>query len=303
MLTSVWIGADAVRAVTGKTKGGVLEIGAWRSEPLPPECVAGGVLVNEEPVRAALTALKEKMPDAAQGVRVVIDSGGVLVRKATAPKLPDKKLRQLVQSEFVSMAQGRGELVYDYMTLGGAGAAQELLCAAAEKGLLESYIAVFAGAGLRVRGINAAAGALANLAGIDLLLDKTCIVCVADGSMLDAALFVDGRFAFYNTTRLLAARGGYDSFAEIGRTLSSLIQFNASQHNGRQVSAVYFGGLTPEEAAPGALLSLVEGSYAVSAQAFGVSAQIKGAFGDAGAFPAAQYLFCVGDLYEGGRRA
>ena len=116
-------------------------------------------------------------------------------------------------------------------------------------------------------------------------------------------LFVDGAFAFFSSTRLFSARGTEESYAEIGRIVSSLMQFNASQRNGRAVGDVWFGGLTQAETAPGALVDTVAQSFSVTARVFGGSAQIKGTYGKGGAFPAAQYLCCVGDLYEGGREA
>ncbi len=300
MKVSVFIENDSIKMLAGNMGKGVLEIVEWRRQPLPPECVVGGAIINEDPVREALAELKKKSRTLSGGAGIVINSNNILIKKITAPDIPEKKLFKLVESEFANMAEGRGELLYDYMTLKTTGASRELLCAAAEKTFIGSYVSLFTAAGIKIRGINTAAGALANLADTGLVGNKTCVICVADQNTLNSVLFVDGAFAFYNHTRLFSERGTRESFEEIGRTISSLVQFNTAEKKGKTVGEVLFGGLESTEIAGNALPGYIEQTYAVAAREFGGCAQVKGTYNKQ-PFQTAQYLYCIGDLYKGGQ--
>ncbi len=307
MKVSVCIQNNSIKLLFGNPSRRGLAGEEWHSVPIDDDAVVGGVIVNESPLRTAISQIRGKCGSAFNNINLVVNGSGVLVKQITAPNLPEKKLIKLVENEFVDMQESREELIYDYMLLGkNTPDSLSLLGTAVEKSFVGAYISLFSELGIKLASIDIALTSLIRLAECERIGKKTCIMAVFDASTLYTVLFVDGAFRFFNHTRLFQERGTLESSQEVVRQISSIIQFNASEKTGREISHIYLGGLEKSEreataAADGAvsapLSELIKTNLEVEAAEFPPFDEITlSANCRRRAFPLGEYALCAGNL-------
>lgn len=306
MKVSVCIQNNSIKLLFGNPTRRGLDVEEWHSVPIDDDAVVGGVIVNESPVRTALSQIRGKCGAAFNNINLVINGSGVLVKQINAPNLPEKKLIKLVENEFVDMLESRDELIYDYALLGKNADSLSLLGSAVEKSFVGSYISLFSELGIKLASIDIALNSLIRLAECARISKQTCIMTVFDASTLYTVLFVDGGFRFFNHTRLFQERGTLESSQEVARQISSIIQFNASEKTGREISHVYLGGLEKSEregaaAADGTanvpLAEFIKTNLEVEAAEFPPFDEITlSADCRRRAFPLGEYALCAGNL-------
>ena len=70
-----------------------------------------GNILDDQPVRDVLLDLKKENVDS---VRLVVDSGQILVKCAVLPKVSHKQILQFVKDEFIDVESQYTDLLYDY---------------------------------------------------------------------------------------------------------------------------------------------------------------------------------------------
>lgn len=251
MPTAIYLGNDTIQIVTGRAWRGKLKIKCAYSEPIPEGVMINGIITGELWLRERLLALKQEHKLPRGKLDLVVDSGDILAKTAVVPIVSQAKMKKLVAGEFIdSVADGQNKL-YDYSVLleknpDGVGAT--ILCTAAERGLVESYIDLFTGINKNIRSIRLGLDCIISLSRcLSELGEQTYILLLPDGNILISILFVNGSYFFSQRTRLLEERGTPASAAELNQRISYLTQFNKSQNSGGQITHVYLCGLSPKE--------------------------------------------------------
>lgn len=299
MECSVYIGNEAIHAVMGRAGRKGVQIERVCSEPLAPGAVIGGVFIDEAAVKAALCSLWGCSHLPQRGVRLVVGGRSVFLKRSVVPTLSRGKLQRVLVDEFPEV-EDPAELLYDYAVLTprlpeGGGA---VLCTAAPRAFIQSYRQLFASAGIGLRSAELNIGGLIKVARLSAALQReSCVVVVLDDLGVDLTLLAAGDYRFCNRSRLLEGRGTLQSAAEIGRLLSSMVQFNASE-KGEPVKHVYLAGL--KEGEEGLCAALGE-SLGIAADPFPDCPEIAALPRRRGCqFTLAEHLYAVGGLIRTG---
>ncbi|MEG0750815.1 MAG: pilus assembly protein PilM [Oscillospiraceae bacterium] len=308
MTTSVCIHNNEIKVLCGSLSRSCLAVEEWHSVSLPDDAVINGVVISDAPVRAAISELRGKLGNAFDKVNLVLNSNSTLVKRANVPLLPERKLIKLVENEFSDMEDSRDELMYDYMVLSphnsqGGGS---ILCTAVEKAFVASYISLFSELGVKIAAIDIALASLVRLASTSRIAGKTCIMSVLDADAVNSALFVDGAFRFNGHARLFQERGTVESSLEISQHISSIIQFNASEKTGREITHIYLGGLYKNEQritiqdddlTSSSLADYIKSALDVEVLEFPPCDEIRlSNKTKRRAFPLGEYVYCAGNL-------
>lgn len=293
METSLYISNEKLYAVTGGETGRKLTIRSYAETPLPAGSVLNGTITDEGQFVAALSRLSETA-GRLKNVRLLLNSSQIYVKRTVLPKLPKKKLMELVAGEFADLDHDADdELVYDCMVLGenGAGQGNTMFACAAKRSLIASYAELFAAQKIGVSCIDATQSAMIKLVRLLMPADETFVVLSFDGNMLDATLFIQNQFRFNNRTRLIAERGTAECTGEISRMVSSIIQFNSSERSGQSIGHVYVLGAHGNEQA---MLQSLTTAYDIPAETL---ADPGGRIvAPDAAFPLSEYALAAGNL-------
>lgn len=263
MPTAVYLGNDRIQIVNGTAKRGRLKIKYAYSEPMPERIIINGIITDDVWLRERLLALKAEKKLPRGKVDLVVDGGDILIKTAVVPTVNEKKMKKLVAGEFAEAVTDQGSKLYDYSVLtpkNPDGIGGTVLCTAADRAFVESYIDLFTGINKNIRTIRLGLDCIISLCGgLEELSGRTCIVLLLDGITLVSTLFVNGSYFFSQRTRLLEERGTNESAAELNNRISYIAQFNKSQNSGGEISDVYLCGQTPKESGLAAELARLTG--------------------------------------------
>lgn len=295
MPTAIYFGNDKMQIITGKAAHGKLKIKTAYSEPISEGVIINGIITDELWLKNRLKTLKGRHKLPRGKVDLVIDSGDILTKTAIMPIVNEKKMKTLVAGEFAeAVADGQNKL-YDYSVLkakNADGNGALVLCTAADRALVESYIDLFTGINKNIRSIRLGLDCVISLCtGLTELAKDTYILLLFDGNIMVSLLFVNGSYFFSQRTRLLEERGTPGMAGELNQHISYITQFNKSQNSGGDIGHVYLCGLTHKESGLPAALSELCGLSAEPLPSQGIVK--KAAAGD---FRPSDYCYTAGCL-------
>ncbi|MEG1942583.1 MAG: pilus assembly protein PilM [Angelakisella sp.] len=251
MPTAIYLGNDKIQIITGKASRGKLKIKRAYSEPLPEGVIINGIITDDLWLKEHLRALKSQRILPRGKVDLVVDSGDILCKTAVMPVVSEKKLKKLVAGEFAEAVAAGQDKLYDYSVLtpkNADGLGGTVLCTAADRSLVESYIDLFTCINTNLASIRLGLDCAISLCtGLSVLAAQTYILLLLDGNTMVSILFVEGKYFFSQRTRLLENRGGDQSAGELNKNISYITQFNKSQNSGGEISHVYLCGLSEAE--------------------------------------------------------
>ncbi|MCR0207105.1 pilus assembly protein PilM [[Clostridium] innocuum] len=247
----IYISSHAVQMIYGSCdKKDMIKIEAFHEYPLEEGAMINGVITDDSSI---LEILKELHENGVKEARLVIDSGQILVKNIQVPQLSKKELLKVARDELSDIDGSYEDLVYDYSVLQSAFADEnkkggEILCCAAERKLLTSYIELFESAEIKLKSMDISINALHKLTQELADLDnKTYIVSVLDGNNVSSYLFEKNHYTFSNRTRLFSERGTQAFISEMNSNISQLIQFSKSKQSPYPIEIAYFCGLDDAE--------------------------------------------------------
>lgn len=267
MTTAVFITNDKIQVAQGGMKGKTLAVKRLFQEPLEEGAMINGIITNDSDVKEAVKRMwkKYELPD--KKITLIVQGRGVSTKLVNAPKLNENKMLAFVKGEF-SGNENYQDMVFDYSVRernGENGGAVVLACMA-EPDFLRAYTDIFGSLGIKLEKIDTALNCQIKLSEkISEFGNKTFVICLADRNTVTMTLFVNGKYSFSNSSRLNAERNSPDLADNVGRLVSSIIQFNKSEKNGFDITDVYFGGFDDGEYQP---LSVIGSAFGINAQKF-----------------------------------
>lgn len=249
MITSVYISNESIFVLVGKASSSKIVVNKIIISPLEEGVIINGVITNDYALKKKVEEIwrVNKLPN--KNLKLIIDSALVSIKVIDAPRLPEKKLLKFVQGEF-SEIEDKGEMVFDYsvISLKNESGGVKLLGCSAEKEYIEAYMDIFNSVKLDVDKIDISLDTLIKMFSfIKIYRSKTFVITIIDKNTAAQAFFVNGQYSFYKRFRIVSERGSEDFFNEIGRSLSSMVQFNKSEKTGYDITDMYFCGLTESE--------------------------------------------------------
>jgi type IV pilus assembly protein PilM len=150
------IGSSAVKAVELKPSGKGHRVSAFGIEPIPPDCIVDGAIIDGAAVAEAIRRLFESRSIKTRDVAASLSGNAVIVKKIALPAMSEAELADAIYWEAEQYIPFDVQDVnLDYQILGGTngkgshlpGGGMEVLLVAAKKEKIADYTGVIAQAG------------------------------------------------------------------------------------------------------------------------------------------------------------
>ena len=152
-LVGLDIGSSAVKAVELKLAGKNYRVGAFGTEPVPPDSIVDGAIIDGTAVADAIRRLFERHRFSTKEVAASLSGNAVIVKKISLPPMTDTELADSIYWEAEQYIPfDIQDVNLDYQILNpasqdGSGGTMEVLLVAAKKDKIADYTGVIAQAG------------------------------------------------------------------------------------------------------------------------------------------------------------
>mgnify|MGYP000852830141 FL=1 len=129
----VFLSTKGFQMVQGNVSKNNIHISSYKEFEFVEGTMLDGNILDDQPVRDVLLDLKKENVDS---VRLVVDSGQILVKCAVLPKVSHKQILQFVNDEFIDVESQYTDLLYDYAIIKDKVEGKEgqlVLCSAMER--------------------------------------------------------------------------------------------------------------------------------------------------------------------------
>src|SRR3954464_4826604 len=159
------LGSSAVKLTQVKKTRSGFQLLNFGIEPVPPDTIVDGAILNHSGVVDAVRALFERLKIKQKDVALAISGNALIIKKIFVPAMTADELEEQVPWEAEHhIPFNRNDVEIDYQALGGKNAQgqMELLLVAAKKEVVADYAAVAREAGLTPVVVDVAAFAVQN---------------------------------------------------------------------------------------------------------------------------------------------
>jgi type IV pilus assembly protein PilM len=165
-LVGLDIGSSAVKAVELKSAGRGYRVVAFGSEPIPPDSIVDGAIIDGTAVADAIRRLFDKRKIKTREVAASLSGNAVIVKKITLPQMTDAELAESIYWEaeqYIPFDIQDVNLDYQILDAGAGGkSTMDVLLVAAKKEKIADYTGVIAQAGRTAVVVDVDAFALQN---------------------------------------------------------------------------------------------------------------------------------------------
>jgi type IV pilus assembly protein PilM len=145
------IGSSAVKAVELKAAGKGYRVSAFGSEPVPPDSIVDGAIIDGAAVADAIRRLLDGHPFKSKDVAASLSGNAVIVKKISLPLMTDAELAESIfweAEQYIPFDIQDVNLDYQILNAGaGANGTMDVLLVAAKKEKIADYTGVIAQAG------------------------------------------------------------------------------------------------------------------------------------------------------------
>jgi type IV pilus assembly protein PilM len=179
------IGSSAVKAVEVKGSGKSYKVTAFGIEPVPPDSIVDGAIIDGAAVADAIRRLFESKNIKTKDVAASLAGNAVIVKKITLPKMTEAELAESIYWEAEQYIPfDIQDVNLDYQVVGqGSGAAagtMDVLLVAAKKEKIADYTGVIAQAGRQPVIVDVDAFALQNAYEVNYGFDPMQVVALVN---------------------------------------------------------------------------------------------------------------------------
>jgi type IV pilus assembly protein PilM len=180
-LVGLDIGSSAVKAVELKTAGRAYKVATYGSEPLPPDSIVDGAIIDGAAVADAIRRLFEARGIRTKDVAASLSGNAVIVKKITLPVMTETELAESIYWEAEQYIPfDIQDVNLDYQVLDGGDPAakgtMDVLLVAAKKEKIADYTGVIAQAGRTAVVVDVDAFALQNAYEVNYGIDPGAVV-------------------------------------------------------------------------------------------------------------------------------
>ncbi len=165
-LVGLDIGSSAVKAIELKPAGKAYKVTAFGSEPIPPDSIVDGAIIDGAAVVDAIRRLFDSRSIKTKDVATSLSGNAVIVKKISLPTMTDGELAESIYWEaeqYIPFDIQDVNLDYQIVERGGAGkSTMDVLLVAAKKEKIADYTGVIGQAGRTAVVIDVDAFALQN---------------------------------------------------------------------------------------------------------------------------------------------
>lgn len=249
MRLSVYFSEDAIHVLLGK-RGRTVKVIACQILPLKPGTLINDVVTEDDQLKEVLMKIRDQYPKYRDKVRLVLGNSRILTKTMQVPALPARHILEIAKRELQTCFNISEDMVYDYTTLKTRNSDNKggtILAVAVKRELIDSFTKLFQECGMELREADIALNAILGLTRSMRYLEKeTYILSVLDGRSILSFVFIEGDYMYSNRFRLTMGEEGPETGLELSIHLSSLLQFNRSQRNEKEIKKIYLCGVRKE---------------------------------------------------------
>jgi type IV pilus assembly protein PilM len=242
------IGSSAVKAVELKGSGKAFKVAAFGIEPVPPDSIVDGAIIDGTAVADAIRRLFDSRGIKTRDVAASLAGNAVIVKKITLPKMTDAELGETIYWEaeqYIPFDVQDVNLDYQVMSTGSGAASgtMDVLLVAAKKEKIADYTGVITQAGRTAAIVDVDAFALQNAYEKNYGLDSHAVVALINfgASAINVNILGGGQSLF---TRDISI-GGHAYTEALQKELN--LSYESAEMLKRGVSV---SGLTMDSARP-----------------------------------------------------
>jgi type IV pilus assembly protein PilM len=145
------IGSSSVKAVQVKRSKRGIELQAFGVEPLMPQTIVDGTIMDQGAVVQAIRTLWNRLRLRQKEVAIAIAGHSVIIKKINMPSMSLLELQEQIPYEaehHIPFAKDDVEIDYDVVNMENAAGQMEILLVAAKKEVVHDYVSVVREAGL-----------------------------------------------------------------------------------------------------------------------------------------------------------
>jgi type IV pilus assembly protein PilM len=195
------IGSSGVKAVQLKRKGAGWALQAFGMQPLMPQTIVDGTIMDQTAVADAIRQLWSRLKLRTKDVAIAIAGHSVIIKKITVPMMRPEELAQNIRNEAEHhIPFGRDDVEIDYyVTQAQTPSGQtELLLVAAKKEVVSDYVQVVRDASLHPLIVDVAAFASQNGFEVNYQLDpRETVVLINIGAAISNINIVRGGVSLF----------------------------------------------------------------------------------------------------------
>ena len=182
-LVGLDIGSSAVKAVELKPAGKAFRVAAFGSEPVPPDSIVDGAIIDGGAVADAIRRLFTSGAIKTRDVAASLSGNAVIVKKITLPQMSEGELAESIYWEaeqYIPFDIQDVNLDYQILDKGGDGgkATMDVLLVAAKKEKIADYTGVIAQAGRSAVVVDVDAFALQNAYEVNYGIEPGAVVAL-----------------------------------------------------------------------------------------------------------------------------
>ncbi len=175
------IGSSSIKAVCFKKSKKGLELRAFGMEPLMPQTIVDGAVMDHSAVVDAIRSLWSRLRIKSKETAVAIAGHSVIIKKISVPKMTASQLEQQIPHEaehHIPFATDDVELDYEVVVEENMAGQMEVILVAAKKEVVQDYAGVVRDAGLNPVVVDVAAFSTQNAfeANYDLAPNETVVL-------------------------------------------------------------------------------------------------------------------------------
>lgn len=242
---------DRIVAVDGNYSKGKIIIAAIKDITLEEGSLVNGIINNTDEVLDAIKSLESSMK--MKDVRIIIDSSTIHYKKMTAPAIPIQAIHKLILPEFKIYNQQLNNKITDFTFISDNDnhkKAHDILCVAADKELVLSYISLFRSAKIKIKKIVTAPDSVILFSKmINKGLNKNYVIIIPNGNFISVYLFIKDTYFYLTCIRTYNDSGSEEYFQEVASIVSSAIQFSKSINSSQVINDAYIYGFDEDNQA------------------------------------------------------
>ncbi len=195
------IGSSSVKAVQLKTSKRGIQLLAFGMEPLMPQTIVDGTIMDQGAVVDAIRTLWGRLKLRQKDVAIAIAGHSVIIKKISLPQMSPRELAEQIPFEadnHIPCAREDVEIDYEVMTDASPGGQMQIVLVAAKKEVVQDYAAVVREASLSPVVVDVAAFSAMNAFEINYdLSDSETIAIINIGAAISNINIIRGKESLF----------------------------------------------------------------------------------------------------------
>lgn len=248
MKTIVTFTGNRVRILCGDATKNNITVNKVIDVPFSMNCVMNGVITDSDIFLEGIKSVWNKYNLPKKGVVLSVDGNHIKAKKLVLPRVSQKKLQEIVSSEFLEAGTAEGSLVSSYIIMEQDKAQVTVIGFSAEKAYVVSLAEIFSKLGVRLSCVTSSRCGIINVHRyIDAVRDKNCIIQSLNGEILSSILVEKGKYVTFSSVRIFSSHETESFGAEVSRNVSQLLQFQSAERSENPVTDVYYIGFSDND--------------------------------------------------------